>query len=345
MFAVLVVLLTVGTFARFYFVSWVGERVSADIRRAVFGHLLQTASGILRGQSADGDSVPDHHGHHAAADRDRFFGVHRAAKCILMFSAAWCCCSSPTPSCHCIVVASVPFVVAPVILFGRKVRTPVPDQPGSSCRRGQLRRGGTPADQDRAVVQSSGVDDIGAFSRAGGAAFRGGGASRSGSAPVLVAVVMLLVLCAIATMLWVGGQDVLAGTIAPPRRAGGVHLLCVHRRRIGGGHQRGVQRPAARGGRHRAAAGAARFAESALPEPETTPPGGAASRHRSTLTAAGRLAVANLDSPIPPARQSGCCSEDELCEVASGEMVAVVGPSGAGKSTLLDLLQRFYDPT
>ena len=46
-FAVLVVLLTVGTFARFYFVSWVGERVSADIRQAVFSHLLRLHPGFF----------------------------------------------------------------------------------------------------------------------------------------------------------------------------------------------------------------------------------------------------------------------------------------------------------
>jgi ATP-binding cassette subfamily B protein len=47
LFAVLVILLTAGTFARFYFVSWVGERVSADIRQAVFSHLLRLHPGFF----------------------------------------------------------------------------------------------------------------------------------------------------------------------------------------------------------------------------------------------------------------------------------------------------------
>ena len=77
LFAGFVLILTVGTFIRFYFVSWVGERVSADIRLAVFRHLIHLHPSFFEA-NAPRNSIPHHHGYHPIANGHRLVGIDRA---------------------------------------------------------------------------------------------------------------------------------------------------------------------------------------------------------------------------------------------------------------------------
>lgn len=328
-FAVLVVLLTAGTFARFYFVSWVGERVSADIRQAVFSHLLRLHPGFFE------QNQPTEIQSRITTDTTLLqtvigSSVSIALRNALMFVGGLVLLFVTNAKLSLIVIASVPFVVAPVILFGRSVRRL------SRTSQDRLADVGSYAGEalrQIKIVQSFNhqSQDERAFFERVELAFRVA-VRRIRQRSVLVAVVMLLVLCAIATMLWVGGQDVLAGTITPGELAAFIFYAFIVAGSVGAISEvySDLQRAAGATERLLELLGA----ESLLPEPavpdEPAEPLNVRVEH---------LAFAYPTRPGEPVL------EDVSFEVASGEMVAVVGPSGAGKSTLLDLLQRFYDPS
>ena len=121
LFAAFVLVLTIGTFVRFYFVSWVGERVSADIRLAVFRHLIRLHPGFFE------VNAPSEIQSRITTDTTLLqtvigSSVSIALRNVLMFVGGLALLFVTNAKLSLIVVASVPFVVAPVVLFGRRVR-------------------------------------------------------------------------------------------------------------------------------------------------------------------------------------------------------------------------------
>jgi ATP-binding cassette subfamily B protein len=328
-FAVLVILLTMGTFARFYFVSWVGERVSADIRRAVFSHLLHLHPGFFEANQ------PTEIQSRITTDTTLLqtvigSSVSIALRNALMFVGGVVLLFVTNAKLSLLVLASVPLVVAPVVLFGRQVRRL------SRTSQDRLADVGSYAGEalrQIKIVQAFNHQDVDdkAFMERVELAFRVA-IRRIRQRSFLVAVVMLLVLTAVATMLWVGGQDVLAGAITPGELAAFIFYAFIVAGAVGAISE-------VYSDLQRAAGATERLlellnAENALPEPAAPRDPG------EPLTVAARDVAFSY-----PTRPGERVLDGVSFEVAPGEMVAVVGPSGAGKSTLLDLLQRFYDPT
>ena len=327
-FAVLVVLLTAGTFARFYFVSWVGERVSADIRLAVFSHLLHLHPGFFE------VNQPTEIQSRITTDTTLLqtvigSSVSIALRNVLMFVGGLILLFVTNAKLSLLVVACVPFVVAPVILFGRRVRRL------SRTSQDRLADVGSYAGEalrQIKIVQSfnhQGEDDR-AFSSRVELAFQVA-IRRIRQRSYLVAIVMLLVLSAIATMLWVGGQDVLAGQISPGELAAFIFYAFIVAGSVGAISE-------VYSDLQRAAGATERLlellnADNRLQEPVQprlpSPP----------IT----VAVQDVSFAYPTRPANQVLSHLSFA-VRPGEMLAIVGPSGAGKSTLLDLLQRFYDP-
>ncbi len=328
-FAVLVVLLTVGTFARFYFVSWVGERVSADIRQAVFSHLLRLHPGFFE------QNQPTEIQSRITTDTTLLqtvigSSVSIALRNALMFLGGIVLLFVTNAKLSLIVVASVPFVVAPVILFGRSVRRL---SRSSQDRLADVGSYAGEALRQIKIVQSfnhQGEDER-AFSERVELAFRVA-VRRIRQRSVLVAVVMMLVLCAVATMLWVGGQDVLSGNITPGELAAFIFYAFIVAGSVGAISEvySDLQRAAGATERLLELLGA----DSQLPEPEV-----ARTPEEPLKVRARKVHFFYPTRPTEPV------ITDLSFTVAPGEMLAIVGPSGAGKSTLLDLLQRFYDPS
>jgi ATP-binding cassette subfamily B protein len=337
-FAVLMVVLTIGTFVRFYFVSWVGERVSADIRQAVFAHLIRLHPGFFE------TNQPTEIQSRITTDTTVLqtvigSSVSIALRNILMFFGGLILLFVTNAKLSLIVVASVPFVVAPVILFGRRVRNL------SRTSQDTLAEVGSYAGESLRnikIVQSFNHEelDTNAFAQRVDTAFRVA-VRRIRQRSWLVALVMMLVLGAIATMLWVGGQDVLAQRTSPGELAAFIFYAFIVAGSVGAISE-------VYSDLQRAAGATERLVEllnspSLLPETDQPQQLGARRKANVTAAASGRLAVEHLSFSYPSRPQQQVLT-DLTFAVSPGEMVALVGPSGAGKSTLFDLLQRFYDP-
>lgn len=330
LFAGFVVLLTLGTFVRFYFVSWVGERVSADIRQAVFSHLIHIHPGFFE------LNAPSEIQSRITTDTTLLqtvigSSVSIALRNVLMFFGGVILLFITNAKLSLIVLSSVPFVVVPIVLFGRRVRrlsrtsqdrlADVGSYAGESLRHIKVVQSFNHQNADESAFAAR-VDQAFAVS-----------VQRIRQRAVLVAIVMLVVFGAVAAMLWVGGQDVLGGQTTAGELAAFIFYAFIVAGSVGAISEvlSDLQR----------AAGATERLVELLESPSDI----------VEKADAGRVSGEQLGlrfdkvSFAYPSRASAKVVQEVSFAIEPGEMVALVGPSGAGKSTLFDLAQRFYDPT
>lgn len=338
LFGIFMLILTCGTFVRFYFVSWVGERVSADIRTAVFSHLIRLHPGFFE------SNAPSEIQSRITTDTTLLqtvigSSVSIALRNLLMFIGGLTLLFITNVKLSLIVLASVPLVVFPVILFGRKVRAL------SRSSQDRLADVGSVAGESLRhikVVQSFNHEakDEEKFTLRVNQAFDVS-IQRIRQRSILIAVVMLLVFGAVATMLWVGGQDVLSGQTSAGELAAFIFYAFIVAGSVGAISEVLSDLQRAAGAMERLMEllnSPSEIAESAQPELLEKAAIGADAVHGEIL-----LEVENLTFRYPT-RPESLVLDNISFHVAPGEMVAVVGPSGAGKSTLFDLIQRFYNP-
>ena len=337
LFAALVLALTIGTFVRFFFVSWIGERVSADIRTAVYAHLVDLHPGFFE------ENLPTEIQSRITTDTTLLqtvigSSVSIALRNVLMFFGGVVLLFVTNPRLSLIVLGSIPLVVAPILLFGRRVRAlsrssqdtlaNVGSYAGESLRNIKLVQAFNHQGTDRRRFEHR-------VEQAFGVAVR-----RIRQRALLIALVMLLVMSAIAVMLWVGGQDVLVGRTSAGELAAFVFYAFIVAGSVGAISE-------VLSDLQRAAGATERLlellnAENLLTDPPTTVPEPA-----TVLEAPGREAAAVAFENVHfayPTRPTVQVLKDLSFDIAAGEFVALVGPSGAGKSTVLDLMLRFYDP-
>ncbi|VXD02055.1 ABC transporter ATP-binding protein [Pseudomonas sp. 8Z] len=330
LFFVLVLALAFGTYTRFYLVSWIGERVVADIRRHVFDHLVELHPGFYENnRSSEIQS-------RLTADTTLLQSVigsslSMALRNLIMLIGGSVLLVVTNPKLSGIVLAALPLVVAPILLFGRRVR--------ALSRQSQDRVADVGSYVGEALAQIKTVqaynhqnEDKRRFADSAEAAFEVA-RKRIAQRAWLVTVVIVLVLGAVGVMLWVGGMDVIAGRISGGELAAFVFYALIV------GSSFGTLSEVI-GELQRAAGAAERIGEllrarSTIVAPEQP-------RHLSKPVR-GSLALQQVRFAYPSRPDSNAIDGIDL-QVAAGETLALVGPSGAGKSTLFDLLLRFFDP-
>jgi ATP-binding cassette subfamily B protein len=314
---------------RFYLVSWLGERVTADLRRAVYGHVVRmspqffetTQTGeVLSRLTTDTTLIQTVVGTSLSMGLRNFF--------MLVGGVAMLVVTSPVLSGY--IIATLVVVVAPIVIFGRRVRRLSRDSQDKVANASALAGEVLNA---MPTVQSYRQEPFEArrFGNAVELAFDTA-LTRIRARAWLTAVVIVLVFAAIVFVLWLGAQAVLAGHMTAGQLSqfilyavftagavGAVAEVWGDLQRAAGATERLLQLLAAR-----------------------SPVVEAADTVRLPAHGNG-IHFDNVDFSYPSRPGIAALSGLSL-DVRTGEHVALVGPSGAGKTTLFQLLLRFYDP-
>ncbi|AZE22457.1 Efflux ABC transporter, permease/ATP-binding protein [Pseudomonas chlororaphis subsp. aureofaciens] len=331
LFLLLVLGLAVGTFVRFYLVSWIGERCVADIRRQVFNHLIYLHPGFYENnRSSEIQS-------RLTADTTLLQSVIGSSLSLflrnaLMVIGGIVLLFVTNPKLTSIVVIALPLVLVPILIFGRRVR--------SLSRLSQDRI----ADVGSYVAETLGQiktvqaynhqpQDERRFALTVEEAFNTA-RRRIVQRAWLITLVIVLVLGAVGVMLWVGGMDVIAGRISSGELAAFVFYSLIVGSAFGTLSE-------VIGELQRAAGAAERIAELLRSENLIQPPNEGLVALPERVR--GELVLENLRFSYP-SRPDSYAVDGLSLTVREGETLALVGPSGAGKSTIYDLLLRFYDP-
>jgi ATP-binding cassette subfamily B protein len=326
----IVVVLALATAVRFYYVSWLGERVVADIRTTVQRHLLRLTprffeenrpSEIASRLTSDTALIEQVVGSTVSiALRNTFTGI---GGLIYLFAIS--------PKLAGMLMIGIPLIILPIALLGKRVRN------YSRTSQDRVADVGSIATETLGamkVVQAFGQEDREAirFSDAVAATFAAARA-RILLRAVMTAIVIGLVFGSITLVLWEGAIDVAAGRIS-----GGAIAAFV----LTGGIVAGAFGALTEvyGDLLRGAGAAGRLSELLREKPEIAAP---ASPVALPQPPRGALAFEGVQFHYPTRRDVAALNGFSL-DVKPGETVAVVGPSGAGKTTLFQLVQRFYDP-
>lgn len=323
-------LLALGTAARYYLVTRLGERVIADIRRAIYDNVIgmsptfyeKTMSGeVLSRLTTDTTVVLSVIGS----------SVSVALRNILTFFGGLALLFYTSPKLTGLVLVGVPFVVVPILTLGRKLRALGREN------QDRIAESSAQASESLMAAQTVQANTHEAASRAvfGDLTERAFESARQRIATrsVMTAIVIFLVFTSVVAVLWIGARDVRAGGMS----AGELVQFVIYAVMVAG-------------------------AVGALSEiwGELQRAAGATERMVELVEASDSVldpaAPVNLPKPVRgavrfeavtfryPARPEIAALREVTLDIRPGETVALVGPSGAGKSTIFQLLLRFFDP-
>ena len=322
--------LAVATFARYYAVSWLGERVVADIRTAVYARVVNMSPvffettptpEVLSRLTSDTTLIESVVGSSASI----------ALRNLLMFIGGSVLLAVTSPKLTLMVAVVLPLLVLPLVILGRRVR--------GLSRESQDRIAGVSAVAGEtlnavATVQAftQEANEIHRFSDQVEKGFLT--ATRRISARAwLTALVILGVFGAIDVVLWSGAKDVVAGTMTGGQLAAFVFYAVVVAGALGSLSE-------VWGDVQRAAGAAERLLELLASEPLVKAPANPAHLPERVT---GSVSFDEVTFRYP-SRPDRAALQAFTLDIRAGETVALVGPSGAGKTTVFQLLLRYWDP-
>ena len=322
--------LAAATFARFYLMMSAAELVIADLRQAVFSHVLSLSPAFFDA-SRTGEVVS-----RLTNDTEQLrqvigFGLSMFLRYSLMMAGAAVLLVVTSPKLAALVLLGVPVTVIPILLAGRRVRR--------LSREGQDRVADVSSYVDEAVheiriVQAYVHEDVDRALFAGTSlAARDNGIERVRIKALLIAAVMLIGFCAVGVILWIGGHGVIAGELTAGQLSAFVFYAVVVANGAGAVSE-------IWGEIQRAAGATERLMELLETQAQVVVP---AVPQRLPERARGDIHFEEVVFAYPSRAETPALAGLSF-HVAPGERVALVGPSGAGKSTVLGLLLRFYDP-
>ncbi|MES2537015.1 MAG: ABC transporter transmembrane domain-containing protein [Pseudomonadota bacterium] len=324
--------LAIATAARFYMVSWLGERVTADIRSAVYGHVVTqspqffetTQSGeVLSRLTTDTTLIQSVVG----------TSISMALRNGLLFIGGMTMLFVTSIKLSSIILVTLMAVVLPIVMFGRRVRKLSRDSQDriadASAMAGEILNA-------MPTVQAYTHESIEAtrFGSSVERAFKTA-MQRIRARSMLTLIAILLVFGAIVFVLWLGAHAVVGGTMTGGELGQFILYAAIVAGAIGALSE-------VLGEAQRAAGATERLLEllgeespiQSPTQPKPLPP----------RAAAGATLALNEVTFHYPSRPLSAALSDLTVKIAAGETVAIVGPSGAGKTTLFQLLLRFYDP-
>ena len=330
MLIVVALVLALASASRFYFVTWIGERVVADLRDAVFRKLTDLSLSfyevtpvgeVLSRLTADTTLIKEAFGSTASV----------ALRNVVLLIGAVVMMVVTSLKLSGLVLLALPLIVLPLVVFGRWVRR--------LSRRAQDTLADTAAFATERLTAIQTVQafvrqfrDQDTFSRVTAAAFDTA-RQRAMARALLTACIIFITFSSVVAVLWYGARDVLDGRLS----AGELSQFVLY-------------------------AAFAAGAMGALSEVwgQVQAAAGAAERLSELLSVKTDIKVVEHPQPLPepargeirfegvgfsyPTRPDLAALDEVSFTVAPGETVAIVGPSGAGKSTIFNLLLRFYDP-
>jgi ATP-binding cassette subfamily B protein len=325
----IVVVLGISTAYRFYFVSWLGERVVGDIRVAVQQNLLRLAPRFFE------ENRPAEIASRMTADTaiiEQIVGttVSVALRNVLIGIGGVVFLLSLAPGLTAKLLLGIPIVVLAIVFLGRRL------EKASRTSQDQIANVGTIISESLGalkIVQAFGQEgrEHRRFADAVEATFDAA-KRRIRLRAVLTALVMALIFGGVTLFIWEGADQVAEGVIS----AGTLFALILYGALVAGSFGALTE---VYGDLVRASGASARLTELLAEKPEIAPPANPVTMPPPR----GSLEFQNVRFRYPT-RPEVAALDDFSLKVSPGETVAIVGPSGAGKSTLFQLAQRFYDP-
>lgn len=331
----IIIFTAIGAYFRFYMVSWIGERVVADIRQKLYKHLLGLPPSFFE------DNLAGEIQSRVTTDTTLLQTVigssfSFALRNSLTFVGGLTLMFISNIKLSLVVIAVVPVIVFPIVYFGRKVKKL------SKQSQDEVASVGAWAGESLLnikVVQAFTRENLvnQQFSKGAEAAFDVA-LKRIRQRAFLIALVMIMVMGAVVVMLYIGGTDVINGNLS----AGELSAFVFYAIMVAGSLAAVTE---VYGEIQRAAGAVERIRELLVTQSDIISPEAPVDIQLSNQSAA-TLPLLQFDSVNfnYPSRPNQQAIKDLSFDVQQGQRIALVGPSGAGKSTLFDLLLRFRDP-
>ncbi len=324
------ILMAVFTSLRYYWVSWLGQRVVTDIRKDVFDRVVGMSPAFFE-TTRTGEILSRINTDTTLVESVVGSTFSITLRSIVMLIGSMIMMIITSPKLAGMILLLIPVIIVPIILFGRKVRV--------LSKQSQDRIADSSALATETIYAIHTVQSYAQnerenkrFSESVLQAFATS-VKRIAAATSMSMAVIIMVLGGIIFVLWLGAQAVIAGSMTAGTLSQFLLYAIIAASTAGG-------LTAVWGELQRAAGALERITELLHMQSDIQSPDDA---HSFVEKVKGNIALEDVTFAYP-SRLDQPVLEDISLNIKAGETIALVGPSGAGKTTMFQLLMRFYDP-